>query len=273
MKYNKKQAETLLRRILAEDAEAVDDEETEFDLEEAIAKIDANREQFMRPRIEEEVSKRTNGQATAKMANMMIRELKKLTGKDFDPAKRWEENLAEAAEHLKLLSNSDTKELQEKYMELTRQSEEALNAERENGNKRYSELEAKYIERDAVDYISGLFRDKPITGDKTVAAKDFYRHLKEEYAPKYNAEDKSLSLYNKNNPELQVMNAKGTDWAKLEDVAKDYFSVRGNWATDTRQQQPTPLGQSSPNKPAPFGAPIDDRMKAESEKIAAYLSE
>lgn len=231
--------EKLLPQIGLANVVVVEDEaDADFDLNAALGTVDENRSAIFKPQLEEslrtELSSSINGRRGGELRNHLI----KLTGiprGQVEKIEKDEDAIKAAIAHKMALIEGDTKEATKKIDELIA----AHNSEKEQIIGEWSAKEQaaiqKYIDRHVADYYeTNILSDAPLNkkADRKTLAEDFKNHVSNNYTVKFDEDKRTVELMDKKNPALPALN--GNQKVDLKELAKDFFTKRGVWETDTR---------------------------------------
>lgn len=281
MKLTAKQAQELLKHAGLQDVELVEDEkESEYERDGALQAIDNARGEYIKPKIEETLKTEIESRIAGKVGGALERALIRKTGIDaaaFKGITKDDDKIDLAVQHLMSNQDKDKQDVQlelQKIADKHQQEKETIQKEWEG---KYGELNEKYVSRDIKEYFRGFLKDKPVLGDRDVAAEDLYRFTKDDYIQKYNEEKKVVELYSRANPAMPAMNSAGTLPLDLAEYAKEKFKPRNMWADDTRHIKPTDAMRQEqqqrqrqlPTQPeqATLGAPKNPRLAELQEQL------
>lgn len=230
------QKDELIKAILAEDVEHVEENE-DFKIDDLLSVVDKNRSPFVKAAITDEEKEAAKKAATGQMSGALNSYIKRLTGYEGKHDK-WEELVEGAINHVKKLSGADKDEVLKQIQEITA----AKDLERESAvsewQTKYTSLEGKYMDRDAIEALRQKFGTLTLEGDKGIHASDYYRNLKDSYHVVYDEAAKDIRLFSKDKPDSPAMNKANTQLLNIDEHAKEYFSARGILKTDTRSKNP-----------------------------------
>lgn len=242
MKVTAQQAIELLKHAGLQDAALVEDEkESEYERDGALQAIDNARGEYIKPKIEEMLRSEIEGKIAGKVGGTLERILIRETGIDaaqFKGITKDDDKIKLAVQHFMKSQDADKQDIQSELQKIAdkhQQEKELLAKEWET---KYGELNEKYVSRDTEEYLRTFLKDKPVLGDRDVAAKDLHRFLKDDFIVKYNEEKKAAELYSRANPAMPAMNSAGTLPLDLAEYAKEKFKPRNMWADDTRHINP-----------------------------------
>lgn len=276
MNLTKEQALTLIQKVVAPDAKIVDSEDdSDFDISNALTAIDNNRATILKPKIESELRSTITTQVEGEVFGKTQSKLVKAFGvqrSTLSKASNIEEAIELAKTYYSEQLDGDKTETERKYNELV-----ALqNAEKEKleneWREKYSTLENEHQRGKKIEALKAELKSIPTTWDRDVAAKEILKDAEEKFDVKL--ENGSLVYYQKGT-NLVATNAAGNDHIKHVDIAREYLQPRNGWETDTRKLEPKqPLTDTPPTPANPMldrkqGSKIDAlREQIESRRTA-----
>lgn len=257
MKLTQKQLEQVLKALQL-DAEVVENEsDSDFDMEDVLNKVDSTRGAILRPQWEQEHTSKIESAVNGKIGNIITRQLAEITGIDkskLTSDMKDTDKIRTAFEHYKSTLGADEQSTAKKVQELIDAHKNELTTKESEWKQQLDAANEKYVSRDMRDYVNtNILKDAPLspTLDRNVASQDLYSHLQSKYTMKWNEQAKKIEFFDKENPNMPAL--RGNQTINPLDDAKEYFTPRGNWATDMRNVQHDPnKGQPyTPNRAAP----------------------
>lgn len=247
MKLTQAQLQTLMSSIGLEAVELVDDDaQSDFDQDKALQAIDNTRMAIIKPRVERDNYDRMRTDVSAIVAKEATKIIKQITGVDAEKIKgveKWEDVLQIGLEHMKGLSGADKAELQNEIERMVQNHQKALqerDARLQDTEKQWRE---KWSAREIKNYLNeNVVQKSPLSqgADRFVLTDDLYNYIQSNYHVSYDEGKKEVKLFRKDKPEVPAMNETETEFVKLNDIAKNFFTPRGLWQTDMRNQRPDP---------------------------------
>lgn len=105
-------------------------------------------------------------------------------------------------------------------------------------SEKYNALESKYTRKATLDSLLAEYDKakgiKP-TANKKILAEDFLSALEREAIVKV-SEKGEIELYDRNKPEIRLLNSSNNGFQNVADRIKEYHSLRDQWHEDTRQE-------------------------------------
>lgn len=281
MKLTANQAAELLKAAGLAHAEVVEnDSDSDFDMDEGLSAIDSSRTEIIRPRLLETEKPLLEKEFTGKLNGTLNRVLARVTGmsaKDFTEGMSYEEKVKLAMDHVHAKAGEGSKAAADQIEEIRQAIIAEKDTEVNEWRGKHDMLVEKTTRAAKLAYMQKWIADKPIKGDKIVAAEDLLEYAEKDFVVKYDESKGEIGLFSKTNPELPAMNAANTQMIDLTEYAKNQFKRRDNWAEDTRHINPREkmeqqLRQPNPNtQPAPpeHQQRINPKIAALQDAIAA----
>lgn len=265
-KLTQKQLLDLASALGLAGVELVENEtDSEFNLDAALSLVDNSRKPIIESGIRGELESSIKGSIEGKAYGAIRAMLARNTGLSHSQMKAISEDNDKIEEVIKAAiahkmssvqgNQEDTaKKIEEMLTAWNKEKEELLTAEQ----KKYNELNEKYIGRDMLSVIEGKMKDAPLPQklDRKIAAEDFMSHLRNKYHLSYDEAQRAIALMDKGNPAVPALNETRTQAVDMMAEMKSFFEPRALWVTDMRHvnpaeamkqvQQPTPQGFNVP---------------------------
>lgn len=248
MKATESQLIELLAKVGVQDVEIVEKEEdSDFDASASLTAIDTARTPIIKQKIEGELTDSITTAKQGELNGMFKKMLAKTFGVSRSQLDKFD-SMDEAVEYAKTSYaeqfDGDRAEMEKKYNTLLeRHNEEKQKIENEWKTK-YTQLEEEQLTAKQVEYIHSQLKDKPITWDRMIAAREILNHAKSKYDVKL--EDGKIKYYEKGK-NIAALNAAGNEAINDNDIFREYLEPRNGWAKDTRHETPKELPKKEVN--------------------------
>jgi|GEM_PF-3769362 len=274
MKLTQQQVLAALKAMGA-DVELVEsDTDATYDLNAILESVDSNRSKVLQPKWEQEHGEKIVTSERGKLGNIIERILKrelKADIKKFTPDMMDEDKIKMAIDDYKATLEGDQQATAGKVTELIEAHKAEVDKIKADYEAQVKSANDKYIGRDMKDYVSGQLKDIPLSKkmDRDIAMEDFYTHLQNKYHLSYDEAKKAVGFFDKTNPNMPVL--KNNMMLDLKDEAKEFFTPRGAWETDTRNepfnpnegQNYTPVSPKNgqqPANPTDYGKALNENL-------------
>lgn len=243
-KLTLKQAQEFLNKLGA-DVELVADDATdiEYNEDELYGVIDSAREpiisQKLRGTLEADLNKSISGKISAATRKSLIDATgvpsADIEGKDTKEATKIA--VAFYAKSLGTDKETAASQLQE-VMANHAKEVQRLTGERETEKQQYQRQIASFGINQVLGGLYSTAKGIDPKANKAILQEDFKNYLERTYELRLSEDQKSILLYDKNNPEKLALNEAGTQVVQLSDIQKKYHVERGQWNEDNRQVNP-----------------------------------
>lgn len=242
MKLTALQAVELLKAAGLAHAEVVEsDDQSEYDRDEALTAIDVSRTDILKPSWAEAEKPNYEKEFTGKFNGTLNRILARATGmnaKEFTEGMSYEEKVKLAMDYVHNKAGEGSKDAAAQIEEIRQAIIAEKDTEVNEWRTKHDALHEKTTRANKLGHLQKWVTDKPIKGDKLVAAEDLLEYLEKDFVVKYDETKGEMGLYRKDNPDMPAMNAANTMPVDLTEYAKAQFKRRDNWAEDTRHIKP-----------------------------------
>lgn len=231
-------------KAMGADVELVDDDAAStYDLNEVLEAVDGNRSKILQPKWEQEHGENLTAAIKGEQNNRFERMLKNELNTDikqFKDGMLLEEKLKIAIAGYKDTLQGEEQNTAKKIQELIDSHKSETESLKETYEAQVKSANDKYIGRDMKDYVSTQLKDIPLNKkmDRDIAMEDFYSHLQNKYHLSYDEAKKAVGFFDKANNAMPVL--KNNMMLDLKDEAKEFFTPRGAWETDTRNEPYNP---------------------------------
>lgn len=283
MKLTQSQLIQLVQSAGLKSVEVVEDEaQSEFNLDDGLNAIDKSRKSIFEPQLEKDLTENLEKQISGKMLGTIRSMLSRASGlsnrkleEAMQSSGEIEDMVKTAFKHKESTMESAGEDVQKRVNELIEAHTKEKEALTQEFTQKITEAEQKYIDRDINEYLySNVINKSPLpsTADKLLLTSDFKKHLRDKYNLSYNEAEKMLDLMDKGNAKMPALN--GSVKVDIMNEAQQYFSARGQWQTDNRNENPAKLMENAKGtedyKPVAGKRSADPITKANNARQDAY---
>lgn len=283
MKLTQSQLIQLVQSAGLKGVEVVEDEaQSEFNLDDGLNAIDKSRKSIFEPQLEKDLTENLEKQISGKMLGTIRSMLSRASGlsnrkleEAMQSSGEIEDMVKTAFKHKESTMESAGEDVQKRVNELIEAHTKEKESLTQEFTQKITEAEQKYIDRDINEYLySNVINKSPLpsTADKLLLTSDFKKHLRDKYNLSYNEAEKMLDLMDKGNAKMPALN--GSVKVDIMNEAQQYFSARGQWQTDNRNENPAKLMENAKGtedyKPVAGKRSADPITKANNARQDAY---
>lgn len=273
MKLTQAQANEFLSSLMAEAVEVVEnDNESEFNREAALEKIDGIRAPLIKNTYENEWRSEFESKIAGKVGGTLERMLIRETGIDAKSlqGKKDEEKIRVALEFKNGQLDKDKAEWQDEVRRLATEKDEVAKTWEQKLAEKENEWKGKYNQKEIRNAFFSDLQKAPLNpkADRVELSKDFYQYMATKYHMGFDEVNAAVQYYKLDNHDMPAESDAPNGKIDIMKEAEAYFKPRGLWETDTRNVEMPAVGNNytpSGKTVAPKGSPealAEQRQKA-----------
>lgn len=275
-KVTQKQLLEFLAQHGLADVEVVADDatDTSFNGDELLSMLDASREPIISQKVISAKQAELNKAAAGKMHNAYRKALNATFGIDISAidGKEASEAVSLALEHFKSTLGDSDKASSEQMQKIMAAHAEEIKAEREARAAEKNSYEDKIAKFGINKVLSNMYASAskiPSTLKKDVLQEDFLNYIDGKYKLSVSEDGNSIHLFDKANPTQRVLTANNGQFLDINDVHKEYHTVRGQWHEDARGINPAKASAAPPVNNFPIKGAGGNIVSETEQKVAA----